>query len=189
MDFGIIVDYILDDFLKQFQKVLNSWKVLFSQGETMIFKVWWYHLFMLFRPFSDTVFFIDLVDFWDPSGSIFTPFPYLFTSSSATFWHLDFTLIFQWLLNGFWHHCWWYVGWLFEEITERVKFMKSIVLPRKNKVFQGSAASFFHVFSIHVWFFSGSKFISISSWFWEPFGLHFRPLYDPLGIVLDICSG
>ena len=62
------------------------------------------YFFKVFRHFSDIVFFIDLVDFWTPSGSIFDPFPDLFTSSSATFWHLDFTSFFQCLLNGFVHH-------------------------------------------------------------------------------------
>ena len=60
-------------------------------------------LFKVFRPFS-YIFFIDFVDFWDPFGLHFRPFPDLFTSCSATFWHLDFILFFQCLLHGFWHH-------------------------------------------------------------------------------------
>ena len=57
--------------------------------------------FKIFRPLSNIVFYIDFVDFWVPSGSIFDPFPDLFTSFDDTFWHLDFTWFVQCLLKDF----------------------------------------------------------------------------------------
>ena len=72
---------------------------------------------------------------------------------------------------------------LFEEIPESVKLVKSIDFPRKNKVFQGSAASFFHVFSTHVRPFFGIEIYIDFIMILGAILVQFSTLYDPLAII------
>ena len=72
---------------------------------------------------------------------------------------------------------------------ESVKLVKSIDFPSKTNDFQGSAASFFHVFSTHVRSFFGIEiyidFIMILGAILAPFST----LYDPLAIILGYFFG
>ena len=120
-----------------------------------------------------------------PFSTLFPTFSHHLLLFLAFRFYIVFSMPFEWILASFLMT----FSMLFKEITVSVKLVKSIDFPSKTNDFQGSAASFFHVFSTHVRSFFGIEiyidFIVILGAILAPFST----LYDPLAIILGYLFG
>ena len=91
---------------------------------------------------------------------------------------MDFGIIFDDIFDGF-----------LKKIQKVLNLWKVLISQGKTRFFKVRRPHFFMFFRPMFEPFSGSKFISILSRFWEQFWLNFRLLFDPLGIILGYFFG